>query len=327
MSMPRPTLKTYLACVALFAFAMGTTMVISHTHADGHAAPPAPPPLNAFPHAIGAEGLVEPKSENILIAPAVPGLVTAVRVKALQHVRAGDVLWLEDRRDLDAQLPVREADVGAAKAAVAEADASLADAEVQLSLIERVTDKRAIREEDLERRRISVDAANAQVLASHAALARAQASLRELRTDLERLVVTAPVEGQILKVDVRPGEYAVVPANSPLIIMGDTTQLNVRADVAEEDIPRFDAHAKAYGAPRGNATRHIPLEFVRVEPHVIPKVSLTGDTTERVDTRVMQVIYKIADSHAIYDGEQMDVYIEAPLAADVGRVAGPAGKG
>ena len=36
---------------------------------------------------------------------------------------------------------------------------------------------------------------------------------------------------------------------------------------------------------------HTPLHFVRFEPYVIPKESLTGDTTERVDTRVLQVIY------------------------------------
>jgi hypothetical protein len=48
-----------------------------------------------------------------------------------------------------------------------------------------------------------------------------------------------------------------------------------------------------------------------VEPYVVPKRSLTGDSTERVDTRVMQVLYsfKRADLH-IFPGQLMDVYIE-----------------
>jgi hypothetical protein len=53
------------------------------------------------------------------------------------------------------------------------------------------------------------------------------------------------------------------------------------------------------------------LEFVRFEPYVIPKKSLTGDSTERVDTRVLQLIYRIRDgAPSFYVGQQMDVYID-----------------
>jgi hypothetical protein len=45
---------------------------------------------------------------------------------------------------------------------------------------------------------------------------------------------------------------------------------------------------------------------------VIPKVSLTGSTTERVDTRVLEVIYafKNTSDRAVYVGQQMDVFID-----------------
>jgi HlyD family secretion protein len=53
---------------------------------------------------------------------------------------------------------------------------------------------------------------------------------------------------------------------------------------------------------------------------VIPKVSLTGEPTERVDTRVMQVIYSFeSEGLPIKSGQQMDVYIDAtPRQADSG---------
>jgi hypothetical protein len=54
------------------------------------------------------------------------------------------------------------------------------------------------------------------------------------------------------------------------------------------------------------------LQFERVEPYVIPKKSLTGDNTERVDTRVLQVIYAVNVSEMpLYVGQQVDVFIEA----------------
>jgi hypothetical protein len=53
--------------------------------------------------------------------------------------------------------------------------------------------------------------------------------------------------------------------------------------------------------------------YIRVEPYVVPKRSLTGDSTERVDTRVLQVIYSFyKGALPIYVGQQMDVFIEAP---------------
>ena len=55
-----------------------------------------------------------------------------------------------------------------------------------------------------------------------------------------------------------------------------------------------------------------PLTFVRFEPFVLPKKSLTGDSTERVDTRVLQVIYRVEnDALRLFVGQQMDVFIEA----------------
>ncbi len=57
----------------------------------------------------------------------------------------------------------------------------------------------------------------------------------------------------------------------------------------------------------------------------MPKKSLTGDSTERVDTRVLQVIYRIRDENTpVYVGQQMDIYIEAPVAS---RTAAPAAAG
>jgi hypothetical protein len=51
---------------------------------------------------------------------------------------------------------------------------------------------------------------------------------------------------------------------------------------------------------------------------VIPKKSLTGDSTERVDTRVLQVIYRVEDDALpLYVGQQMDVFIQAPTVGTV----------
>jgi hypothetical protein len=78
------------------------------------------------------------------------------------------------------------------------------------------------------------------------------------------------------------------------------------------DIPRFQLGRPAVVSPRGAAAMQIPATFVRVEPLVIPKKSLTGASTDRVDTRVLQVIYAISDHlSGLYPGQQVDLFIEA----------------
>jgi hypothetical protein len=92
--------------------------------------------------------------------------------------------------------------------------------------------------------------------------------------------------------------------------MGATVRLNVRADIDEQDAWRVKAGATATGTVRGNTADRLPLHFVRVEPYVIPKRNLTGDSTERVDTRVLQVIFALDTGARVYAGQQLDVFID-----------------
>jgi multidrug efflux pump subunit AcrA (membrane-fusion protein) len=179
-------------------------------------------------------------------------------------------------------------------------------AKYELKLGNELIAKKVISEEDLETRRHAADTAEAQYL-------QAQANLEAAKTDLDRLTVHAPVKGQVMQLKVRVGEYAPTGVlTQPLILFGSVEPLNVRVDVDEHDAWRVRPDAPAIGFLQGNNTISTKLHFVRFEPYVIPKVSLTGAPTERVDTRVLQVIYSFErGSLPIYVGQQMDVYVDA----------------
>src|SRR5262249_59474807 len=84
-------------------------------------------------------------------------------------------------------------------------------------------------------------------------------------------------------------------------------------DIDENDAWRVRPEAAAMASMRGNRALQTSLQFVRFEPYVVPKKSLTGDTTERVDTGVLQVLYRFHRGDLpVYAGQQMDVFIEAP---------------
>jgi hypothetical protein len=92
----------------------------------------------------------------------------------------------------------------------------------------------------------------------------------------------------------------------------------VRVDIDQTDAWRLRSDALAVAFVRGNAELKTSLRFVRIEPYVVPKTSLTGDTAERVDTRVLQVIYSFDPASVpVHVGQLMDAYIEAPTLAQV----------
>lgn len=316
-------------------------------------AEPARAPYDAY---VAAAGIIEASSENIAVAALVPGVVVEVHVAVGAIVRAGDPLFRVDVRDLEAQLSVERAAVDAARARIArlealprvedlraaearlvEAEASLREAQDQWALAEAILDPRAMSRDEKNRRRSNVDVAVGRrdaalaaldwqkggawapdVAVARAELAQTQARVQLAETQVERATVRASLDATVLQVNVRAGEYAPTGVLArPLLMLGDTRKLHVRIDIDENDAWRFQSGAQATAFLRGNREFSAPLEMVRIEPYVVPKRSLTGESTERVDTRVLQVLYRFDPSAlTAYVGQQVDVFIEAaPVAS------------
>jgi HlyD family secretion protein len=219
-------------------------------------------------------------------------------VKPWDEVTAGQPLLQLDDRDLRAALLTQRANIAVAEAALARARAPLAR-------VARLHDAGVASDDDLEARRHDVAVAEAQ-------LAAARATVAQTESLIARLTVRAPVNGTILQVNIRVGELANILSPTPSLVLGDIREVQVRADVDEQVAPRIRPGSRAVGYLKGDTGHPIPMEFVRIEPFVIPKRSLTGASTERVDTRVLQVIYKFPNdpSRRIYVGQQMDLFIE-----------------
>lgn len=172
-----------------------------------------------------------------------------------------------------------------------------------------------------EEERLRAGAWEADKIIARAAVAMAQAEVTQLKIQLDRHQVCTPklmdeagaVELEVLQVNVRPGEAVDAMSGKALVMLGDVRRKHVRVDIDEHDVPRFRKDGSATGVLRGDGEKTFPLKFVRIEPFVLPKRSLTGDNTERVDTRVLQVLYEVtSDADSIYIGQQMDVFIEVP---------------
>ncbi|MBL9094596.1 MAG: HlyD family secretion protein [Planctomycetaceae bacterium] len=335
-----------IGAVVLFALAMNHVMKAQQPQSP--AAPPAQPPRAPYTNTVAGTGIVEPQTENISIGSQVPGIVVEVFVKVNQKVKAGDPLFRLDDRDLQAMLRLKQAELSqsqaqltrlrklprdedrpVAKAKVDEAEAFLKDKAVLYERAVQLRQTNAISQEEVTIKeqaylmaKSQTEYAKAQLELLEAgswiydlqvaeqAVAQAQAQIDQVRTDIDRLTVRALVDGEVLQLNVRPGEYVGTTPGQAFIVLGNVEKLHVRASIDEYDIPRFKPGAKAKAMLKGRPEVQYDLTFVRVEPYVVPKKSLTGDNTERVDTRVLQVIYSVDPTkERLYVGQQLDVFI------------------
>lgn len=350
-------LPVIAGCSLLFA-----TLHIARTHETPRATqPPVPPSQSPYSDVIAGAGLVEARSENIKVATELPGIVTEVAVTVGQQVRKGDVLFQLSDRDRRAILAVRQAglamaeaefhrtqalprpeDIPVSQAAVDRARADLGLQQDQLNRAEALFARKVTTQEEYTQRQLGYAASRAELSRAEAEdarlkagawkedlqlreaeVARARHDVEQARIDVERLTVRAPIDGTILKVDVRPGEYVGTPPNQTLMLLGDLTELHVRVDIDENDLPRFRPGLPGTGYLRGDASHPLKLDFVRVERFAEPKKSLTGAGNERVDTRVLQVIYRILPAEqTVYVGQQIDVYLDAAAKVSIDATSG-----
>jgi multidrug resistance efflux pump len=336
-----------LLAVGGLVFAVYTIATGSRSVPRGEAvSDPAVPPFETY---VAGAGVVEASSRNIAIGSPLPRLVLRIPVKVGSVVKAGDPLFQLDDRDLQAELSIRQATLALAKgrlarlvalprpeeipsleARVKDAEAVLADLKFQVAVRENLS---GLSLEEVATKRFVAQAAEAKLADARAQLALlkagawkadveiargevgvAEAQVRALETEIGRLTVRAPVEGTVLQLNIRSGEFAASGSlETPLLVFGSAQPLHVRVDIDENDAWRFRPGARAVASVRGNPDLKTTLKFEYVEPLVVPKRSLTGDSTERVDTRVMQAIYSFEKGALpIYIGQQMDVFIEAP---------------
>ncbi len=291
----------------------------------------------------------------ISVGSQLPGIAVKVAVRVGQEVKEGDLLFELDKRNTLAEFALRQAAVAAAEAqlskleqqprpeeipaleaqlqaaiATLETATDVRDRDAKLLLTKAITLQEAFASEEAVKNGealVEVSKANLNLLKAGAwepdkviartAVDQAKASLEQTRTTLALLEVRAPVTGTILQVNLRPGEFVSTSPTQSLITMGNLKPFHVRVSIDEEDISRLKLNAPAVAMLRGDLKRReVPMKYVRIEPAVITKTSLTGANSDRVDTRVMQVIYSIDPEtpliieKKILVGQLLDVFID-----------------
>ena len=285
---------------------------------------------------LAATGIVEPTGRTSRLGASATGLVTRVLVAVGDAVTAGQPLLEQDRRVALATVAYARAEVERLQALprvedLAQAEATLAvavaqDGEAQARRDEAraLTEPGALSAAERDRRERTAQATLANRAAAQAARDRVAAGawdpdLRVARAELQRaeamaelLITRAPQSGTVLQVNARLGEPADPLATVPLLVIGDTSGWRIRAALDEELLPRLRA-GDATAHVRGAGGRAIPLRWLASDRLLVPKTTLTGNPSERADTRVLEILFDIAiPDHGLVAGQVVDVRWNGP---------------
>jgi multidrug efflux pump subunit AcrA (membrane-fusion protein) len=302
-----------------------------------------------FKSYIFGTGIVEASSENIAIGTPLNRAIEKIDVNVGDRVKKGEVLLQLENRDLRTELLAKRIDLKKTQANLeklesyprredliaAEAQYKTAQFDYELAkkqneMIQSLKDPRALSKDEINRRQTAFEQTEAKLQQAQAdfdkikagtwkpdleiaklEVMQARASLDLVKREIERTIIRSPIDATVLQIKAHEGEFPQLDTSrEPLMVLGNTDKMHLRVSINQFDIPYFDENAPAVAFLQGDQTREFPLTFIRVEPFLIGKQNLTNAITEKVDTRVLQVIYSFKTNPRVYVGQQMDVFIE-----------------
>lgn len=284
---------------------------------------PASNPYNSGIYANGIIETLQASGENVNVFPEVGGTVIEILPKEGQSVVKGEPLIKLDATVQSAITAQQKAQMDAAEAQIAVAEANLQSVSAQFAKDRAAykMDPRSISRDLLDTASNSVGSARASLIASQKAFEAAKKSYEAGLALLNKFTLYAPDDLAVLAINAAVGSYissqGVYDTYSqqmiPVATLGQYNNvLAVRCYIDEVLINRLKQNPtlEAVMYIRGTSSR-IPLKFVRIQPFLGPKIELSNNRNERVDVRVLPVIFSFEKPRdaAIYPGQLVDVYI------------------
>jgi len=297
--------------------------------------------INVYPEVSGtveripvAEGQEVKKGTVLLVID--DSIQRATTLQLQSQAQAAFTLWAELKAEPRKEtLDVNEAQVVAAQAALKTAQDELDKQQAAYDVNPKSISKDAL---DSAANAVATAKANLDVAKKQRDLTKAGAWIYDINNQertynalyksylsasalLSKYTLRAPADGKVLAINPTVGSYisaqgaydSYTQAMDPVLVLGSTQEhLNVRCYVDEILVPHLPSTTKikAQMSIRGSNVK-IPLQFVRTQPVVSPKIELSDEKEERVDVRVLPIIFRVEKPKDLnlYPGLLVDVYI------------------
>jgi HlyD family secretion protein len=298
--------------------------------------------------AVASPGRVEPRSEEIRVGAEITGKVRSLLVGERQQVEQSEALVVLENSEYVARLASAKAVVAEKEAALQRVIAGARDQE-RLEAAAATDEARTVldnkkaewtrrkglfeggviaREEfersehdflaadarhraAVQRQALLMDSARPEdVSRARADLDMALSAVAEARSALAKTTIRSPIAGIVLRTHIRAGETVAPGPELPLVTVADMSSLRVRAEVDEADIGRVFPRQRSWVTATAYGDRRFFGTVVSVAPILGRKTLTRDDPTERIDTKVLEVLVELEADQQLPIGLRVDTYFE-----------------
>jgi len=270
---------------------------------------------------------------RVAVTAKLPGTLSSIKVDIGDRVRAGQVVAVLDRREIDAQVDAAEAAVNVAHAGIEAAEAALANTVLERDRAQNLFDRGAVPKQRLDAAESARRSAAAQRDLANANLAQAEAALRRAREVLRDTTLTSPIDGVIVERHYDAGSL-VGPGDDPVVVVADLRILKLEAGVSELEAGRlkvgmparvtaqarpgevFDGRLAAIAPEVDARNRHFQIEVRIANPGATLLSGMYGAATIPLE-RAAQAVAVPRDAVTTRDGRRVALRIDKDLIQEV----------
>src|SRR4051794_15814909 len=189
---------------------------------------------------VGATGTLQAVT-TVTVGTQVSGIVQELYADFNDIVPKGKVIARLDPSILETQVETAKANLVNAQANLERQKVAVADAESKLVRAKELASRQLINKVDLENAEVTLKQAEAQLKSTQSSIVQAEASVNKAQVDLAHTVITAPIDGIIIKRSVDKGQTVAASMSAPelFIIAADLTKMQVNASIDESEVGRM----------------------------------------------------------------------------------------
>jgi len=224
---------------------------------------------------VGATGTLQAVT-TVTVGTQVSGIVQEMYADFNSIVKKGQVIARLDPSLLQTQVETAQANLTNANANLERQKVVVADAQSKLTRAKELADRQLINKVDLENAEVTAKQADAQLKSTQSQIVQAEAAVNKAKVDLDHTVITAPIDGIVIKRSVDKGQTVAASMSAPelFIIAADLTQMQVNANIDESDVGRIRPHEAVTFRVDAYPTEtfHGEVRQVRLNPTTVQNV-------------------------------------------------------
>ena len=196
---------------------------------------------------VSATGKVQPEVE-VKIAPEVSGEVVKLPFREGAVVKKGDLLLSIKPDVYQAQVEQQQASLVAARTGVVLSKAQLLKSKDDLKRAEDLYSKKLVSDSDILSSRTTLEVAQANYENAQATVLRTEGALNQVRDQLTKTIVYAPIDGKVSSLSTELGERVAGTGSyggAEVMRVADLTNMEVRVNINENDIINVKVGDKA----------------------------------------------------------------------------------